>query len=361
MKKLSFNLNKTIRNQSTTPCNNLKAAASVQLQVSRPLTASDVMTSWMGKKRAAAFLNMNRPWHSAIWGRLLSGDEKPREKGKHLSSHTLCAPVKGNITCSQVERLSCGNLLKPPPPFRYPLKLSARCWTDASEPSLGSELTVFQLARLACALTWLNRRAGAASLSWQLAHLVLQALKAVQPAKSEAKRRLPLFLGKLLLWRDRLVLGGVRIKQCVGVWVEKRGLRSWVRLSIRRLSSSRPALRCQRLPSEEALLAVGDLGLLSPRCRPGSNRCRRRGQPGRRSARRGVIQEWVTIAERLAVCLVRLTAYPGTRPQPWVAWEGSRGSGWSGRGGPCTTWLLSSWRSGRSMQTLGNETRMDIV
>lgn len=227
--------------------------------------------------------------------------------------------------------------------------------------SLLGKLTVFQPARLACALTWLNRRAGAASLCWQLAHLVLQALKAVQPAKGEAKRRLSLFLGKLLLWRDRLVLGGVRIKQCVGVCVEKRGLRSWVRLTIRRLSSSRSALCRQRLPSEEALLAVGEFGLLSPRCRPGSNCCRWRGRPGRRPARRGVIQEWVTIAERLALCLVRLTAYPGTRPQPWVAWVGSRGSGWSGRGGPCTTWLLPSWRSGRSVQTLRNETRMNIV
>ena len=49
---------------------------------------------------------------------------------------------------------------------------------------------------LACALMSLYWRAGAASLAlcWQLVHLVLQAFQAVQPAKSEAKWTLSLFL-----------------------------------------------------------------------------------------------------------------------------------------------------------------------
>lgn len=56
--------------------------------------------------------------------------------------------------------------------------------------------------RLAGALMSLYRRAGAASLALrrQLIHLVPQALKAVQPAKRDAKWSLSFFLVVRLLW-----------------------------------------------------------------------------------------------------------------------------------------------------------------
>lgn len=56
--------------------------------------------------------------------------------------------------------------------------------------------------RLARALASLSRGAGAASLAlrWQLAHLVLQALEAVQPAKSEAKWSPSVFLPMSFPW-----------------------------------------------------------------------------------------------------------------------------------------------------------------
>lgn len=60
----------------------------------------------------------------------------------------------------------------------------------------GNDTGIKDGTSLARAFPSLHWRAGAASLAlcWQLAHLVLQALKVVQPAESEAKWRPSHFL-----------------------------------------------------------------------------------------------------------------------------------------------------------------------
>lgn len=144
-------------------------------------------------------------------------------------------------------------------------------WLDVTE--IDARMT--DGTRLACALVSLHLRAGAAPLAlcWQLAHLVLQAFKAVQPAKREAKWCLSFFLAVCVLRRCRLVLGlRMELRLYIRVCVEIGGLGFWVRMLIQRLSSSRPALCCWRLFREEALLAVGDFGRLPPSCRPDSTR-----------------------------------------------------------------------------------------
>lgn len=157
---------------------------------------------------------------------------------------------------------------------------------------------------LACALASLSWRAGLAFLTpcWQLAHLVLQVFKCVQPAKSEVEWSLSLFL----LYRLTL---GIQVWECV----ERVGQRFWARRLILWLSSLWLSLNL-----------LGHLALLLPRCRLDSTRWCQRGWFGWSFARRwGVYQDLRTLLRCLGFCLFWLLVC-------LCGWEGS---GQSRRGG----------------------------